>query len=255
MDSLTIPFVLLGWLTAIAINALADDLPQRRRPTRPHCPHCQQTWAGPRGSGLIRWLTHYRCPACGAAERRRPVITEVGTAVLYGLLPNLIEDPRTLVVITIYVAILVLILVIDLEHLLILHIVTFPATVLALVASVIVPAQENTLPSALVGAVLGFVFFYGAYRLGRRLFGPGALGFGDVTLSMLLGAMLGFDRIFFALILAILLGGVISLGLLLTRRHGLRTHLPYGPYLVTAGILMLLWGHQVVEWYLGPLAQ
>jgi leader peptidase (prepilin peptidase)/N-methyltransferase len=66
---------------------------------------------------------------------------------------------------------------------------------------------------------------------------------------MVLGAMLGFHRIIFALGLAILLGGGGSLLLLLSRRAGRHSYTPYGQYLAMAGIVMLVWGVQVVEWY------
>ena len=53
-----------------------------------------------------------------------------------------------------------------------------------------------------------------------------------------------------ALVLAILLGGVVSiLVLVASRRVNKRTYLPYGQYLAIGGIIMLIWGMQVFEWY------
>ncbi|MCA9976141.1 MAG: prepilin peptidase, partial [Anaerolineales bacterium] len=107
----------------------------------------------------------------------------------------------------------------------------------------------NNIRLALVGAVVGFVLFYIAYWIGQLMFGPGALGYGDVKLAMAMGAMLGFHRILFALGLAIVLGGVISGVLLLSRRFHRYTYLPYGQYLAIAGIIMLIWGVRIAEWY------
>jgi leader peptidase (prepilin peptidase)/N-methyltransferase len=100
--------------------------------------------------------------------------------------------------------------------------------------------------------VTGFVIFFALYLLGGRLFGPGALGFGDVTLSMTLGAMLGLHRIIFALVFAILLGGLISLLLIATGRFNLRSRVAYGPFLAIAGLLMIAWGMDVLAWYIRP---
>jgi leader peptidase (prepilin peptidase)/N-methyltransferase len=169
---------------------------------------------------------------------------------LFALLPTQIPEPTDLGVDSIYIGILILVIVIDLEHRLILNVVTFPATALALGGSVIVTQRENTLPLALVGAITGFVLFYMVYQGGQLLFGPGALGYGDVKLAMAMGAMLGFHRILFALMLAIVLGGLISAAILfVNRRVNRRTYLPYGQYLAIAGILMLIWGVRVFEWY------
>ena len=105
---------------------------------------------------------------------------------------------------------------------------------------------------ALLGAAVGFVIFYGLYWLAQLLYGAERvpLGYGDVKLAMLMGAMLGFHRIFFALMLGILLGGVFSLLLLLTRRVNRDTALPYGQYLALAAIVMLIWGAQYVQQFL-----
>jgi prepilin signal peptidase PulO-like enzyme (type II secretory pathway) len=174
---------------------------------------------------------------------------EVVTALIFALLPAFISALPDLIVNSFYVAVLMLVIVIDLEHRLILNVVTFPVTLLALLGSTLVTPEENTFLLALVGAIVGYLLFYAVYWLARLLYGPGAIGAGDVKLAMAMGAMLGFHRIFFALILAILLGGIGSLVLLLTRRVGRHSYTPYGQYLAIAAIVMLIWGTQVVEWY------
>lgn len=248
---LNVIFALIGLVVGILINALADVLPERRPLQVPHCPQCDAAYRPIHWSAVMRRLTGQRqCPQCGRPEQIRPVLVEVGTLLLFALLPSLIPNPVNLVVNSLYIAILILVIVIDLEHRLILNVVTFPALVLALVGSVLVTGEENSFWLAVLGAAAGFIFFYIAYWIGQFLFGPGALGYGDVKLALVMGAMLGFHRILFALILAILLGGVVSLLLLLSRRFSRNAYLPYGQYLALAGIVMLIWGVQVVEWYM-----
>ena len=65
-----------------------------------------------------------------------------------------------------------------------------------------------------------------------------------------MGAMLGFHRILFALILAILLGGLITFLLLVSRRVTREMALPYGQYLAIAAIVMLIWGAAYAQNYL-----
>ena len=83
------------------------------------------------------------------------------------------------------------------------------------------------------------------------MYGPGALGFGDVTLSMTMGAMLGALLIVFTLILAILIGAVTAAGILLVYGRERRIYIPYGQFLAVAAMIMLVWGQQIVSWYLG----
>jgi leader peptidase (prepilin peptidase)/N-methyltransferase len=139
----------------------------------------------------------------------------------------------------IYILVLALILIIDLQQRRILNAIALPATILALVAGFL-DGQEAFL-SALLGATAGFLFFYLLYWLGRKLYGNGTLGFGDVKLALLLGAMLGLQNIWSALVLGMILAGLISILLLISGRAGLRTSLPYGAFLAGAGIAVLVW--------------
>jgi leader peptidase (prepilin peptidase)/N-methyltransferase len=250
---LNLLFALVGLLLGGVINSLADYLPASERPLRPHCPRCRHVYEPAGWLALIRQLQRGgRCSQCELPPRRRPLLVEVGMALLFAMLPSLIPNLATLIVNSFHIAVLVLIIVIDLENRLIFDVVTYPATVLAVVGSLVVTRAENTLPLALVGAVAGYVFFYILYWLAQLIYGSGsgALGGGDVKLAMAMGAMLGFHRIFFALFLGIALGGVVTLLLLLSRRVNRYTHLPYGQYLALAGIIMLIWGTQVAEQYI-----
>ena len=243
-----------GLLVGGIINGLADDLPERKGVARPRCPHCQTPYTLTAWLGLSRWLLHQKkCPACDKPTHWRYPVVEISTALLWAVVPLVVMDPITVAFTALFIAILLLIIVIDLEHRLILHVVTFPATLLALLSSFVNP--DNSPLAALLGAAAGFLIFYLLYLLGTFLFGPGALGFGDVTLAMTMGAMLGLLRIPFALIIGILLGGVISILLLLLRRSSARTYLPYGQYLAIGGIIMLIWGNQILDWYIGPMGQ
>jgi leader peptidase (prepilin peptidase)/N-methyltransferase len=94
---------------------------------------------------------------------------------------------------------------------------------------------------SLAGAIVGFLFFYALYWIGGKLYGPGALGFGDVKLAMLLGAILGLQQILITLSLGMLLAGVTSIILLLAKTGNRRSALPYGAFLALAGITVLVW--------------
>lgn len=242
-------FALIGLMVGGLINVLADDLPARVRPQLPHCPRCDYVY-GPGGWLAIgRRLQGGACPQCELPARRRTIWIEIGTMLMFALLPWLIMPAVNLVIYSIYIAILILVIVIDLEHRLVLHVVTFPTTAFALVASLFL--TNNPMLSfllSLAGAVTGFIFFFLAYLLGKRLFGPGALGFGDVTLATMMGAMLGFHRIFFALIIGIFLAGAYGLLVLATRRASRRSYFAYGPFLAIGGIVVIIWGDQILSW-------
>lgn len=245
-------FLLLGFLVGVVINSLADALPRRGGLKPPHCPHCDYRYpVAQRSVTLRRLLGVSHCPQCGQSVGLRGPLVELGTALTFALLPALFSSWPNLLINALYIAVLILIIVIDLEHRLILDVVTLPMTGLALLFSLVLSSDQNTIGLAVLGAITGFLLFYFAYWIGQMMFGPGALGFGDVKLALLMGAMLGFHRIVFALILGILLGGLISALLLASRRFDRNQFLPYGQYLALAGIIMILWGVEIVNWYIG----
>jgi leader peptidase (prepilin peptidase) / N-methyltransferase len=239
----------VGLLVGGLINVLADDLPDRVSPELPHCPRCGHIYGPASWLAVAQLLQGGACPACGKRTRGRALLVETFTAAVFALMPGLITSPVDLAIYCIYMAVLILVIVIDLEHRLVLHIVTLPATLFALAASNLL--SDNSFRLALVGAAAGFVLFLVVYWIGHRLFGSGAFGFGDVTLAMTMGAMLGFHRVLFALLLGIVLAGLWSLLALLTRRMSRRSYFAYGPFLAVSGMAMIVWGTAVLNWYTG----
>jgi prepilin signal peptidase PulO-like enzyme (type II secretory pathway) len=244
---LSLIMAVIGLLVGGLINVLADDLPDRVSPELPHCPRCGHIHSPSSWLAVARLFQGGACPSCGMRTRRRAILAELSTALIFALMPLWIASPLDLAIYCIYMAVLILIVIIDLEHRLVLHVVTFPTTLLAIAGSYVL--ADNSIRLALVGAAVGFLLFLLVFWVGQRLFGPGALGFGDVTLAMMMGAMLGFHRILFALILGIFLAGFWSLLALITRRMSRRTYFAYGPFLAIGGMVMLVWGTRLVDWY------
>ena len=149
----------------------------------------------------------------------------------------------------VYISVLLLLAVTDLEHRLIPNLIILPAILLALVAGF--GADWMTWQAALVGGAVGLLFFGVAYALANVLYpGKTGLGMGDVTLATFIGLAVGFPSAMTAIVLGILLGGLVSALLLVTRRVTLQTAIPYGPFLILGGLIAMFWGPAIVRWYL-----
>lgn len=81
---------------------------------------------------------------------------------------------------------------------------------------------------------------------------PVAMGFGDVKLAAVLGGFLGWEKLLVAVFLAVTIGAV---GGIVARVAGGSRMVPFGPYLLLGGIVSLLLGGSVIDWYLGMLGQ
>ncbi len=165
----------------------------------------------------------------------------------------------------VYMTVFTLIAVIDIEHRLVLNVVMVPAFAVALV-EVLFSGRIPVL-SALAGYAVAQIIVMGFYLLGglylkavnARRETPVtevAFGFGDVTLATFCGLVVGFPGVTLMLVLMVLLGALFALLYIVSRglfARGYRAHtpLPYGPSIILAAVIMLLWGADVIRLALG----
>lgn len=81
----------------------------------------------------------------------------------------------------------------------------------------------------------------------------GGFGGGDIKLMAVCGLMLGTRCILLAAVTAILAGAAYAAFLLITKRAEGKSAIPFGPFLSGGMILSVLWGEQIIVWYLGLL--
>lgn len=135
-----------------------------------------------------------------------------------------------------YLGLLALLLVLaatDLEQRRLPHVVLDPLIVLAVLFVPFNPAVDPL--DALIGAVAAVAFLGGVALVVR-----GGLALGDLYLVTPIGLMLGWPVIFVALFVAAFLAAGASLALLAARRVGMRSYIPFGPFLVAGAVLALL---------------
>ncbi|HEX6140960.1 MAG TPA: A24 family peptidase [Candidatus Limnocylindria bacterium] len=131
------------------------------------------------------------------------------------------------------VALLVLLAATDLEQRRLPHLLLDPLIVIAAAFALVNPALP--LIDALIGAGVA-VAFLGLLGLLIRA----GVALGDLYLVAPIGLVLGWPAIFVAIFLAALLSSVTSLVLLATRRVGLKSYIPFGPFLVAGTVVTLV---------------
>jgi Flp pilus assembly protein protease CpaA len=171
------------------------------------------------------------------------VVVELTTAVTFALLYDRYGLTGHMLLLSVYMAILILVTVIDLEHRLVLNRVILPAIALALIAGLFTPGLS--MPQVLVGGLIGFGVFYLI-----ALVYPGGMGAGDVKLAAFIGLITGFPDVVLAIVVTIFAGGLISLLLVVTRVRTIRDYIPYGPFLVIGGVFALFWGQPIMDSYM-----
>ena len=84
----------------------------------------------------------------------------------------------------------------------------------------------------------------------KWLTGRDGMGGGDIKLIAMLGAWLGWKAIPLILFSSSLIGAVIGGGLGVITKRGLRSKIPFGPFLSLAALIYLFFGPELINWYL-----
>ncbi|MCW5862101.1 MAG: prepilin peptidase [Anaerolineae bacterium] len=173
--------------------------------------------------------------ACGLTRHpRRAAAVTVALPLVAVLAGQRAGSAGVALAITLFAAVLLLLAVVDWEQRRLPNVVVLPA----LAAAVALSADPL---AAGLAAAAAFVVFLALYGLGRRFYGPGALGMGDVKLAALVAAVVGPAAAAALLGGMLLAGGAAAVGLL-SGRVGRGAALPYGSFLAVAGVVVLLWG-------------
>lgn len=236
--------IVLGWLIGVLLNYLADILPVEPRKWQNQCPRCRTPFS------LKNCLFLNSCRNCGQSRSLRAWIVQIASVIGVIVLWVLPPDRFGFWWILPYMIYIALVAIIDIEHRLILHVVSLAGAILVLPLGIAWNGWLSTLIGGLAGAAIMFALFY-LGELFRRAVSRArgnavieeALGFGDVTLTAVLGLMLGWPKIAFDLVVAILLAGLVSglymLWMALRRNYQPYSAIPYGPFLLIGALILI----------------
>jgi len=247
-------FALLGLVVGSFLNVCIDRLPRNESIVYPpsHCAVCQHKLAVKDLIPLFSYLRlHGRCRYCQSAIPRRIFWVELATGLIFALLYWHYGLSAELGVMAFYACLFTIIFVIDLEHGLILNKVVYPGMVVALLLALL-PRFWLTqwivtgVANAALGGAIGFAILFLIAIVSR-----GGMGWGDVKLAALIGLATGFPLVFFSLVMGAILGGIVAVALMIAKKKTRRETIPFGPFLALAAMITLLWGSNILSWYLG----
>jgi leader peptidase (prepilin peptidase) / N-methyltransferase len=257
---LTIIFVLLGLVVGSFLNVCIDRLPRGQSIISPpsHCPSCDKKLSILDLVPIFSYLfLRGKCRYCKAPIPFRLPLVEGLTALAFGLLFWKFGLGLELAALLVYFCILTLIFFIDLEQMLVLNIVTYPAMAIALVFSFFRPDVRTFsifwpgigVESAVLGGISGFALMALIIIVARIIYGQEALGWGDAKLAALIGLMTGFPLVFAALLMSWILGGVVAIALVALKLKSRKDIIPTATFMAITTMVTLLWGQAIYQWY------
>ncbi|MGZ4127483.1 MAG: prepilin peptidase [Actinomycetota bacterium] len=245
---------LFGLIFGSFANVVVHRVPLKESIVHPRsrCQSCGTELRARDNIPVVSWLLlRGRCRYCGAPISARYPAIELLTAALFGLAAWRIRPATDLVAFLPLLWVLVVLSFIDLEHKLLPNRIVGPAlatgVVLTGVAAALGPGAGAWV-RALAGGAVAFGFF-----LLLAIISPRGMGMGDVKLSSVLGLALGYlgwGRLFVGLLLSFIAGAVGGIGLIAARKAGMKSEVPFGPYLALGTIVSILFGGPLVRAWL-----
>jgi len=98
----------------------------------------------------------------------------------------------------------------------------------------------TSLETSLYGAVFGYLILWAVFWIFKAITGKNGFGYGDFKLLAALGAWLGWASLPFIIFISTLTGSIVGLSLLGLKKIDKNSPIPFGPYLVLGGVIMLI---------------
>lgn len=212
------------------------------------CPNC--------GTG-IRWFQNIpilsylflagRCAQCKVAISPRYPLIELLNGMLFVLVLYAFGFSWATLIYWLFVAALVVITFIDLDHQIIPDVISLPGIVIGFGCAFFIPwiGWQGSLLGILLGGGLLLAIAWGYQLLAKRE----GMGGGDIKLLAMIGAFLGWQAVLPIVFISSLAGSLIGVPVMLLQKKNSKLALPFGPFLALAAVVYLLYGAQILQWY------
>lgn len=237
-----------GLLVGSFVTVVAHRVPRGESIVGPRsrCPGCGAQIAAYDNVPVFSWLVlRGRARCCGASISPRYPLTELTLGLLFAATTLVLwDEPGEIALGLVFMTMLLVVTLTDLERRIIPNKILLVAAVLG-VAIAAIGDVDSLSERAIAAAAAGGLLFLAALAY------PRGMGLGDVKLAAVMGLFLG-RNVAPAIFVALLAGSVV--GLAMMARHGAAARkqaIPFGPFLALGGVVGLLAGDELVDWYLG----
>ena len=216
---------------------------------RSRCPHCGHKIKSWENIPVISYLMlGGKCSGCKTKISVRYPLIEIVTGFLSIAVIHYVGFSWNGLAALVFTWSLIALTMIDFDTYLLPDDITLPLLWLGLIVNSFNAFTD--LPSALWGAIAGYLSLWAVYKLFKLLTGKEGMGYGDFKLLAALGAWMGWQMLPQIILLSSLVGAVIGISLIIIRGRDKNIPIPFGPYLAIAGWIAFVWGNTINQTYL-----
>lgn len=239
---------LVGLIIGSFVNVCIYRIPRRESIISPpsHCPVCGVPIRYRDNIPLVSYIIlRGKCRSCSAPISLQYPLVEFFTAcllvllfIIHGLTLNFFADA--------FLGILLLtVAFIDAQHMIIPNRITYPGFIIGVINSL--RWGSKGFIRGIEGVIAGLLILTFMYFIGRLLFKKESVGMGDFKLLCVIGFFLGPLLSIAVLVIAIVIGGLWGSYLIITKKAGRESEVPFGPYIAIGGIVVLFFRYQILS--------
>ena len=233
-----------------AAGLRGNDLPKYNLVTPPSaCPHCGRRIRAYENVPVLSYaFLRGRCAGCKARISPRYPVIELISGVVSAYIGWRFGLTLAMAAALVFAWSLIALTAIDIDTQLLPDDITLPLLWLGLLVNL--NGAFVPLPSAVIGAVAGYLSLWSVYWLFKLATKKEGMGYGDFKLLGAIGAWLGWKMLPAVILLSSVVGAVVGISMIVFARHGRNTPIPFGPYLAVAGLVAMFWGETINRTYL-----
>jgi leader peptidase (prepilin peptidase) / N-methyltransferase len=245
-----VTLLLFGLCVGSFLNVCIHRLPLKQSVVSPgsRCPSCGYELRWYDNIPVLSYvMLRARCRSCSAPISIQYPLIEVVTAIVFLAHWYAFGPTPLFAVRLVFGCALLVLFMIDLEHQILPDVITLPGIVIGVAVSVFLPPGPI---ESLIGLLLGGGLLWAIAEAWFRLRKVDAMGFGDVKMLAMVGAWLGWKMVILTFVLSSMMGGLVGVVLLVSRRADMATRVPFGTMLAVAAMIASLYGGPILAWYL-----
>ncbi|MBL4851447.1 MAG: prepilin peptidase [Gammaproteobacteria bacterium] len=219
---------------------------------RSRCPKCNHMISALENIPVISYLfLRGKCSSCKTHISARYPVVELTTAILSALVAWKFGFAWSTLAALVFTWCLICLALIDFDTQYLPDSITLPLLWLGLFVSLFTLFVD--LPTAVIGAMAGYLSLWLIYHLFKLVTGKEGMGYGDFKLLAVLGAWLGWQALPTVIFSSALVGAIIGIALIVIRGRDRNIPIPFGPFLATAGWITFMLGDDASNFYLNLL--
>jgi len=244
-------FGVAGLIFGSFLNVVILRLPKDQSLVRPasRCPACESKIRFWDNIPVLSYLLlGGKCRNCRQPIGLRYPAIELATAILFILAGWRFGVGLGGWIAALFLAALLALAVIDLEHMILPDVITLPGVALGVLVQPWIPNGHfaHSLIGALAGAGALILLINTWYWIREEE----SMGLGDVNMMAMLGAFLGWQNGIVALALATASGALIGIAMMIFGRAGWKSKIPFGVFLAIGGAIALFYGPRIAAAYI-----